>query len=150
MNYHHSWGSIMPNKPPRPCPGYGPRRGGCPNLIRGAEKYCPECMPYAQAANKQYDKERDKSSGRQFLHSTTWRRIRDYKLSRNPLCERCEKRGLTEPAVLIHHRDGNELHNHPINLEALCNPCHEEIHKNERWGKGGETIEDGYFHKTKQ
>lgn len=126
---------MSPYKAGRPCPGYGSRRGACPNLVRGNQTCCPECAPYEKAIKRQYDKKRDESPERQFLHSKTWRRIRDYKLSRNPLCERCEKRGLTEPAVLVHHRDGNELHNHPVNLEAVCNPCHEGIHKNERWGR---------------
>ena len=125
----------MANKPSRPCPGYGPRRGSCPNLVKGKERYCPDCLPYAQAETKEYDKKRDETPERQFLHSTTWRRIRDYKLSKNPLCERCEKQELTVPAVLVHHKDGNELHNHPVNLESLCNDCHEKEHKKERWGR---------------
>ena len=130
---------MSPYKVSKPCPGYGPRRGGCPNLIRGGDRYCLECEPYAQADNKKYDKERDKSPERQFLHSTTWRRIRDYKLSRNPLCERCEKRGLTEPALIVHHIDKNELHNHPVNLLSCCVSCHEEIHKGDRFGRNKTT-----------
>lgn len=125
----------MANKPSRPCPGYGPRRGSCSNLVKGKDRYCPDCLPYAQAENKKYDKKRDETPERQFLHSTTWRRIRDYKLAIDPLCECCLKQGLTVPAVLVHHIDGNELNNHKINHESLCNNCHEAEHKKERWGR---------------
>ena len=123
----------MPRKPPRPCPGYGPRRGGCPNLIRGDQACCPECAPFEKEIKRRYDKARDESPGRQFLHSPVWRRIRELKLSRDPLCERCLKQELDVPAVLVHHKDGVELHNHPVNHESLCVACHEVEHKQERW-----------------
>ena len=126
---------MSPDKPARPCPGKGPRYRSCPNLIRGSETCCPECKPYEKAITRRYDKERDESPERKFLHSKTWRRIRNYKLSIDPLCERCDKQGLTVTAVLVHHKDGNQLHNHPVNHESLCNTCHEETHKGERWGR---------------
>lgn len=126
----------MPSKPHRPCPGYGPRRGSCPNLVKGKDRYCPDCLPYAQAENKKYDKERYQNDpARRFWMGPIGRRISNYKLSINPLCERCEKQGLTEPAVLVHHIDGNELNNHKINHESLCTTYHEAEHKGERWGK---------------
>lgn len=126
----------MPNKPPRPCPGRGPRRGGCPNLIRGNEKCCPECQKYEKQATRDYDRQRDESAGRQFLHSATWRRIAAAKLSRDPLCEECLQAGRVEPASLVHHRDRNELNNDPSNHESMCNNCHEIEHKPERFRKG--------------
>ena len=125
----------MPSKPLRPCPGKGPRYRNCKNLIKGSETCCAECKPFEKAITKRYDKERDESPGRKFLHSTVWRRIRAYKLSKNPLCERCLKQELDVPASLVHHRDREELHNHPVNLESLCVSCHEAEHKKERWRK---------------
>ncbi len=122
---------LMPMKPARPCPGRGKRRGSCPNLIRGNEICCSDCMPYIKKAIREYDKTRDETPGRQFLHSTMWRRIRDAKLSRDPLCERCLPK--IESAVLVHHVDSNELNNNPGNHESLCNACHEAEHK--RWGR---------------
>ena len=127
--------SMSPFKTGRPCPGYGPRRGSCPNLIRGNQTCCSECAPFEKEKKRRYDKKRDESPGRQFLHSTTWRKIRAYKLSRQPLCERCLKQGQDIPATLVHHKDGNELHNHPVNHESLCVSCHELIHKEGRWGR---------------
>lgn len=123
----------MPLKPARPCPGRGPRRNSCPNLVRGIEHYCPECAVYERQSSREYDQLRDQGQGRQFLHSATWRRIRDAKLARDPLCERCMQGGRVKAAVLVHHKDRNERNNEPENHESLCNPCHEVEHREERW-----------------
>ena len=118
----------MPYKCSRPCPGKGPRYRICPNLIRGSETCCPECKPYEKARVRQYDRERDQSPGRKFLHSTDWRKIRDAKLSRDPLCQMCQEKGLTVAAVLVHHIDENQLNNDPSNHSSLCGPCHLAVH----------------------
>ena len=123
----------MPKKPLRQCLGYGPRRGTCPNLIQDKNKYCFDCLPYIKIANKKYDRTRNKSPERRFLHSQGWRRAREHKLSIDPLCEQCLKKGYTVPAVLVHHLDGNELNNDFGNLKSLCNDCHETVHKDVRW-----------------
>ena len=123
----------MPYKPARPCPGRGPRRGSCPNLIQGQERCCAECAVHEKQTTREYDRQRDQDEGRQFLHSTVWRKIRDAKLARDPLCERCMQGGRVEAAVLVHHKDRNELHNDPENHESLCNTCHEVEHKEDRW-----------------
>lgn len=125
----------MPYKCARPCLGYGPRRNSCPNLVKGSEKYCPECMPWVKKATREYEQKRDESPERRFLHSMQWRAIREMKLAKDPLCEGCEKDNLTVPAILVHHIDGNELNNELENLESCCQMHHEETHKRERWGR---------------
>lgn len=127
----------MPYLPSRACRGRGPRRGSCPNLIRGSETCCSACKPYEKAKIRQYDKERDRSPGRKFLHSTAWRKISKAKLDHDPLCERCLRIPRDEPAVLVHHIDHNELNNPPdgSNHESLCGICHEIEHKKDRWGR---------------
>ena len=127
----------MPYLPRRNCPGRGPRRGSCPNLIQGSETCCPECKPYEKAKVRRYDKERDQTPGRKFLHSMAWRKIRAAKLNRDPLCQICLENGLTVPAVLVHHCDENQLNNRDENLKSLCVSCHEEVHKKDRWGRSG-------------
>ena len=94
-----------------------------------------ECLPYVKAAVRRYDQERDKGEQRQFLHSTTWRKIREMKLRRDPLCETHLAQGRTVAASMVHHVDGNELNNTDENHQSLCNDCHEEEHKKERFGK---------------
>ena len=124
---------MSPYRASRPCPGRGPRSRSCPNLIRGNMTCCPDCMPFEKQATRRYDKARDESPGRQFLHSMQWRKEREIYLNENPLCERCLKQDLTIPAYLVHHRDHNELNRAKENKESLCNSCHEAEHK--RWGK---------------
>ena len=132
----------MPQAPRRPCSGRGPRRGNCPNLIQRGQYVCGECEPYVKAAIRKYDVQRDKDPQRVFLHSTTWRKMREAKLRRDPLCERHAAKGQAVAATMVHHRDGNELNNEDENHESLCNPCHEDAEKGKRWGRGTVTSKD--------
>ncbi len=72
-----------------------------------------------------------------FYKSKNWQRTRrEYLKSVGCLCERCMKKGLHVPAVMVHHKtyitDANA--NDPTitlswdNLEALCRDCHEREH----------------------
>ena len=101
----------------------------CSNLIRGNVRLCPECQVYEKASVREYDQERlQDDPGRRFWLSSAGRKIRETKLHGDPLCERHLKNDQVVVAVLVHHRDGNELNNTDENLESLCNPCHEKIH----------------------
>ena len=128
---------VSPYKCARPCPGRGPRRGSCPNLIRGHE-VCPECQVYEKAAAKEYDQQR--GSSRQRGYDTQWEKVRDFKASHDPLCEECLKQGYPDRALdVVHHIKPIETHPElrlvMDNLMSLCTAHHEEIHKGERWGK---------------
>lgn len=129
----------MPYKPKRPCPGRGTRRGACPNLIRGPETCCPECMPFEKKATRRYDKARDESPGRKWLHSARWRKASDAHKAANPLCAECERHGRITPVYVTHHiipHNGNyDLFWDQANWESRCTPCHEAIHKADRWGR---------------
>lgn len=67
-----------------------------------------------------------------------WKRLRTAKLRANPLCERCEIRGMVNPASEVHHKipfdrgvtpeQIDELAFDYDNLQSLCIPCHSEIH----------------------
>lgn len=120
----------------RPCPGKGPRFRSCPNLIRGNTRLCPECEALVKADNKNYDQKRlADDSGRRFWLSAAGRSIQKAKLNRDPLCERHLKIDREVPAVLVHHKDNDELNSSPENLESLCNECHEKEHGPNRWGR---------------
>ena len=127
----------MPNKSARPCPGKGPRRNHCPNLIKGTERLCPACQPYEKAEVKRYDDERGNSGDRGY--DASWRKVRDVKLAHDPLCERCLQQGRDKAASMVHHIkpviECPELRLQMTNLMSLCNPCHEEIEGN-RWNNG--------------
>lgn len=63
-----------------------------------------------------------------FYNAARWRKVRALKLDLNPLCERCEKQGLTVVAAQVHHIKARKTHPDLAydvgNLEALCRPCH--------------------------
>jgi len=71
---------------------------------------------------------RTKEGRADFYRSTEWLMLRQYILSKNPLCERCLKKDRITPATEIHHRVDlayfPEGRLDPNNLEALCAPCH--------------------------
>lgn len=131
----------MPIKPSRPCFGRGPHIRNCRNLVKGNESYCPVCLQYAKKElnqrNKVYDKERDQSQERHFIHSDQWRKIRLIKLANDPLCEPCLRLNRESIAVLVHHIDSNELNNNANNMQSMCNNCHELVHKQDRFNKKG-------------
>jgi len=63
-----------------------------------------------------------------FYKRVAWLKLRSIKLDQNPLCETCEKDGLTTLAVHVHHVKARKAHPDLEldidNLEALCHPCH--------------------------
>lgn len=82
-----------------------------------------------------------KEYAERFYKSKAWQRCREgYAKSRGRLCERCLKRGIYKPGVIVHHR----VHLTPENitdpavaldwgnLELLCRDCHGEAHEKHR------------------
>ena len=72
-----------------------------------------------------------------FYHSKVWyRTAQAYKKSVGGLCERCFKKGILEPGVIVHHKEyltDQNLNNLDIslsfdNLELLCRQCHADEH----------------------
>jgi 5-methylcytosine-specific restriction protein A len=118
----------VPDRCSRPCPGRGPRRGRCPNLIR-AESLCPECRVYEKQDVKRYDTERGNSGERGY--DARWQKVRDMKANRNPLCELCLPK-IERPMDMVHHIEPIETHPElrlvMDNLLSVCAACHERIH----------------------
>ena len=127
--------------PKKPCSG---KYGSCPNLVNIGEKYCSVCQPKARAreqeATRAYDRKRGTPAQRGY--DSYWKKVRAHKLKQSPLCEKCVELGFAADSsklvasVLVHHIDGNPRNNISANLMSLCNACHEEIHKKDRWGRG--------------
>lgn len=78
-----------------------------------------------------------KEYAKAFYKSTAWEQTRRaYLKSVGGLCERCLKKGLIVPAVIVHHKiylDANnvndpEITTNPEHLEALCLACHNAEH----------------------
>ena len=61
-----------------------------------------------------------------FYHTTQWREIRQKKLSMNPICEHCEKRGKVTPGKVIDHIIPIQFGGSKTdldNLQSLCSKC---------------------------
>ena len=122
----------MPYKAPRPC-----AQPGCPNLVRGKERYCE-----AHAAQHQAEYEAGRGSAAQRGYGRRWRKIRLIYLRRHPLCEDPfnihAQHSETVPATEVDHkvplRQGGSYR--VDNLQALCKSCHSRKTAREdgRWG----------------
>lgn len=60
--------------------------------------------------------------------TATWQRLREAKLSDQPLCEACLRRDVVEPAVAVDHIVGIASGGEPFppltGLMSMCEPCH--------------------------
>ena len=79
-----------------------------------------------------------KDFARSFYKSKRWQATREaYLRSVGGLCERCLKKGLYRPAVIVHHKvyiTAENIHTPEVtlnwdNLEAVCRDCHEDEHR---------------------
>ena len=121
----------MPTKPRHPC-AWG---RGCQELTAG--RYCPE---HERQAQREYDAKREREEPwRAWIHSTRWRDAIEGFKAKHPLCAECERHGRVTPVYLVDHirpHEGNyDLFWDEANWQSMCNPCHEEKHKGERWRK---------------
>lgn len=101
---------------------------GCRNLTN--ERYCEQHKKQSEEA---YDRDRGSASERGY--TATWAKVRNWKLSHAPLCQRCMVKAIDRAAVLVHHIDRNPRNNMEENLESLCKDHHVEEHARERWGR---------------
>lgn len=84
-------------------------------------------MPYLPSTTKRpWIPERKPFEGcdRSFNYSNTqWKKLREIKKKKDPLCELCKKKGIVKEAQLIDHlisiRDGGE----PLDINNLCSLC---------------------------
>lgn len=71
-----------------------------------------------------------------FYSGKHWEKLSASYRRDHPLCERCLKKGILEPAVLVHHKThinstnctDPEILYGLDNLESLCAKCHAEEH----------------------
>lgn len=85
---------------------------------------------------------------RRLIHTERWLRLRKWKLTAQPLCERCLEEGLYTPATEVHHavpvedaltrREKEALMFDPGNLVSLCHACHVKEH--EEMGRSGKEL----------
>lgn len=122
----------MPFKPKKPC-----SHSGCPNLT--SSRFCVEHERLDKQKAKEYDRERDQTEARQWIHSLRWRKASRMFLNEHPICVWCWAKDRDTPATLVDHikpHNGNyDLFWDQNNWQGLCNPHHEEKHREDRWGR---------------
>ncbi len=133
-------------------------QAGC--RVRTNKRHCPEC----QNVHKQRSKNRSKITARKssakddpkyavFYSSQAWKRLREYKIRKSPLCQECEQNGFTRCGYDVDHvieiKDDFSRRLDVTNLRTLCRACHtykthqERLRRNtvnsqstlERWSK---------------
>jgi 5-methylcytosine-specific restriction endonuclease McrA len=101
---------------------------GCPNAAYKAGR----CEQHYREWQRGWDSRRAKTAERGY--SSVWRRLRQLKLRRQPLCEDCLAKGITTPAVLVHHarpiNEGGKVLPSLNELVSLCEKCHGGRHRN--------------------
>lgn len=73
------------------------------------------------------------------LNDRRWKQLRTEYIQTHPLCEKCKEQGIIRSSVDVHHRRPvesvhtvREMENLCYdwrNLQALCIPCHIELHR---------------------
>ena len=111
----------MPNKPSRPCPGRGARRGSCSNLVQGSDRYCALCASIAQAEARQEDRQRGTASERGYGYR--WQQATKGWLRSHPLCVVCSREA-TLVDHIIPHRGDMTLFWDSTNWQSMCDHCH--------------------------
>ncbi len=82
-------------------------------------------------------KKRDKN--KRFYNSKAWKRLREAKISQDPLCEECLRHGLTTPGDEVDHIKPINQGGPPLewdNLQTLCRHHHAAKSAREA-GRGG-------------
>lgn len=123
----------MGKRPKKPC-----GKIGCHNLVEYPRVYCHEHQEYEDrlkaARNKRYDKARAADKEYKFYKSSKWIKFRNYIMQRDHyLCQMCLQNNKLSDATVVHHivpvRDNWELRLKENNVIAICDDCHNKIHK---------------------
>ena len=72
---------------------------------------------------------RDKES-KKFYQSAQWRKLKEMKLARDPLCETCHQVGKVTVAKIVHHMIPIRKGTKKVDLDflvSLCHACHNQI-----------------------
>lgn len=88
--------------------------------------------------NKRYVSMSNNKHYQKLIHTARWLKLRKERLSKHPICERCQEEGRNRLASEVHHivpvetavtpQDMERLMFDYFNLRALCHDCHVKTH----------------------
>ena len=92
-------------------------------------------MPYQPKTHKisrlKVKKEDNRPNSGERGYDNSWRKVRNYHLLNNPLCEICLLDGKYVSGQDVHHKiklkDRPDLRDDPNNLQTLCHSCHSRL-----------------------
>lgn len=112
----------MPSRPKTVC-------RHCRKIIEaGSGGLCEGCKADTHTHYNKYNRDKD---SQKFYNSGRWRRLRNYKIKKDPLCELCLKKDLIAQAKIADHiipRDEGGPDTLE-NLQSLCVQCERKKHK---------------------
>lgn len=120
----------------------------CQKIVQAPNTYCDKCRPIMQKqienrkqySNTRYNKQRDKKYT-QFYNSKAWRTLSKQYITKNYLCEECQKEAnikkeyTIELAEEVHHKEPIQTSTGWLrrlewsNLISLCHMHHDIAHK---------------------
>jgi 5-methylcytosine-specific restriction protein A len=108
----------MPTAPKHPC-----NAPGCPALVERGVRFC------ADHKREQYRRfNATRGTVKEQGYGNTWRKLRNWHLSREPLCRECGKQGRTVAAKEVDHITPRRLGgtDEESNLQSLCRHHHSQ------------------------
>lgn len=127
----------MPRRVARPC-----QTPGCPGLVRGSGRYCPEHAAAMPPDTKASEPTTPRPSPSRRGYDRRWQRLRKMHLARYPLCVDCAARGIVTAATDVDHiiplaADGTHADD---NLQSLCHSCHSRKTAMAQRGRSGTNL----------
>lgn len=100
----------------------------CPELTYIGSRCSKHRVVRDSAKDNQYRNREERREFTKFYQSLEWRKLRQYHITRNPLCVKCQEAGLTVVADVVDHieeiRDNPTRRLDATNLQSLCHSCH--------------------------
>jgi len=106
---------------------------GC--AARVTSGHCPAHAALRRTQVRRFQK------GATSYSSRSWRRLREQKLARDPMCEDCQKAGRTRAGSVVDHRERHcgDVSKFLVSLDelrTLCEHCHNRRTADQTWHGG--------------
>ena len=105
------------------------KTAGCPNLV--ARGFCDDHQRAIKPSVRDLATAEGPKVADPFYVSARWRKLREFYIRSNPLCEICGAVG-----AIVHHTEGIDGAEMDVNsLQTVCKQCHNKLHSKKRLKK---------------